>query len=65
MNNEVGQPLGYCDVCDRVRWIAVITEEVGSDVGDHTLVHGICRTCERENNKFEEMIDWKRDGVDE
>lgn len=43
MENEVGQPLGYCDECDRMRWLAVVTR--GNEAGQ--TPHGTCNTCAR------------------
>lgn len=43
MENQVGQPLGYCDECDRMRWLAVVWDDQAA------IPHGRCRTCERGN----------------
>lgn len=44
MKNELGQPLGYCRSCTRVRWLAVVEP---ADPRAYTPC-GVCRTCDRE-----------------
>jgi hypothetical protein len=51
--NAEGQPLGYCRVCFRVRWLSICEPWEGDGVkrGLHERLPlvpvGTCRTCER------------------